>query len=68
MGNNSKIENIVCNAISNLLKNGRLSIGVNIEVEHAELGDGRWNVSKTYAIIDGNTIDLQKGNVDITIY
>jgi hypothetical protein len=55
----------IADAISRLFKSGHIKIGVNVQPEYAEKGDGKWNITQSYAIIDSEYIKLEDGNVEI---
>ena len=46
-------------ALKQLFISGEVKILVNIEPQHAEAGDGRWNVTKTYVIIGEDVIECE---------
>ena len=55
----------IADIICRLFKSGHIKIGVNIEPEYAQCGDGRWNVTQSYAIVGGEYIKLDEGRVEI---
>ncbi len=55
----------IADVICRLLKSGYIKIGVDIESRYAKAGNGQWNVSKTYAIVGDEYIDLEEGSVNI---
>ena len=55
----------VAKILKKLLKEGYVKIGVNVVPEYAEKGSGQWNVTKTYAVIGDERIELEEGNVEI---
>ena len=61
----SKNDLDIANTIVRLLKSGHITIGVNIEPVHAKAGWGQWNVSKAYAKIGDEYIELDEGRVEI---
>ena len=55
----------VLQIIGELFRKGYIKIGVNIEPQRAEKGDGEWNVTQTYVRIREEYIKLEEGNVEI---
>jgi hypothetical protein len=58
-------EQTFLNTLKKLLKSKDIQLGVNIEPRYAEKGSGRWNVTQTFAMIGGEWITLEDGNVEI---
>ena len=58
-------EENVAKIIASLFDKGYITIGVNIEPEHAKYGDGQWNVTKAYAKIGDDYFHLDEGSVEI---
>lgn len=53
-------------ALLELFREGEIKIVVNIEPEHAERGDGQWNVTKTWVGIGGSPmVEIGDGRVEI---
>lgn len=55
----------IADVICRLFKSGHIKIGVNIEPEHAQAGSGQWNITKAYAIVGKDYIQLDEGRVEI---
>lgn len=48
-----------------LCQSGYITIGVNIEPEYAESGDGQWNVTRTYIKVGEEWTPLDIGRAEI---
>ena len=55
----------IANIISDLFKNGYISIRVDIKTEHAKYGDGKWNKTQTFLRFGDELIPLEEGDVEI---
>lgn len=55
----------IADVICRLFKSGHIKIGVNIEPEYAQAGSGRWNITKSYARVGDEYIELDEGRVEI---
>jgi adenine specific DNA methylase Mod len=55
----------IADVIRCLFKSGHITIGVNIEPEYAKAGSGQWNITKAYAKIGTEYIELDEGRVEI---
>jgi hypothetical protein len=55
----------IADAMCRLFKSGHIKIGVNVKPEYAEKGDGKWNITQSYAIINNEYIKLEEGNVEL---
>ena len=55
----------IANVIKKLFKSGYIQIEVNVVPEEAAYGNGRWNITKTYAKVGKECIELGEGTVDI---
>ena len=55
----------IANVICRLFKSGHITIGVNIEPEYAQSGRGQWNITKAYAKVGIEYIELDEGRVEI---
>ena len=55
----------IADVIYRLFKSGHITIGVDIEPEYAQEGDGQWNITQAYAKVGKEYIKLDEGRVEI---